>query len=207
MGIFLAGGLACWLISDFTWLIVAPEGLVALWLDVGWMAGAALLAAGCWYIPERTNAATETDQFAGQAGPVGIALAITPLLVPGFIEWTAYLQGRDADPVPLFTGTFAFVALAGARAMRLLKLRDHAQQDLTSSERLYRALAANSSDAVLVLDPDGVVTNDAPNLATMLGYPGAQTRGHRALDFLSADDLDYPRVDITVNVQYSPVIQ
>ena len=38
--------------------------------------------------------------------------------------------------------------------------------------------------------PTGVITNDAPNLAALLGYPGEQTRGHRALDFLSPDDVD-----------------
>ncbi len=160
-------------------------------LDVGWMAGAALLAAGCRRVPDPATAATEHDhdEYRRQTGQAGVALAIAPLLVPGFIEWAAYVQGRDANPLPLLAATCVFVALAGARGLRLIRLRDHAQEHLASSERLYRALAANSSDAVLVLDADGVVTNDAPNLATLLGYPGEQTRGYRAFDFLSPDDV------------------
>ena len=191
MGMLLAGGALCWLISDFTFLIAAPEGFVSVMLDVGWMAGAALLAAGCRRVPDPATAATEHDhdEYRRQTGQAGVALAIAPLLVPGFIEWAAYVQGRDANPLPLLAATCVFVALAGARGLRLIRLRDHAQEHLASSERLYRALAANSSDAVLVLDADGVVTNDAPNLAKLLGYPGEQTRGYRAFDFLSPDDV------------------
>ena len=152
-----------------------------------------MLAAGCRRVPNHET--PDTDDFGaqtrptGQTGQAGIALAIAPLLVPGFIEWVAYTQGRDANPLPLLAATCVFVALAGARGLRLIRLRDHAQEDLASSERLYRALAANSSDAVLVLDADGFVTNDAPNLATLLGYPGERTRGYRAFDFLSPDDV------------------
>ena len=190
MGVFLAAGVGLWLISDFTFLIAAPGGSVSVLLDIGWMAGAALLAAGCRRIPEADPDDDESDQYQAQAGPAGIALAIAPLLVPGFIELVGYYQGNDPNPVPLLVATFAFVVLAGARAMRLLELRDGAQASLASSERLYRALAANSSDAVLVLDADGCVMNDAPNLAALLGYPGEPTRGHRALDFLSDADVD-----------------
>ena len=159
MGMLLAGGAVCWLLSDFTFLIAAPEGFVSVVLDVGWMAGAALLAAGCRRVPNPTSADTDDDtpdEYRGQTGPAGIALAIAPLLVPGFIEWVAYAQGRDANPLPLLAATFVFVALAAAGRCDCIHLRDHAQGDLASSERLYRALAANSSDAVLVLDADGV---------------------------------------------------
>ena len=59
MGMLLAGGALCWLISDFTFLIAAPEGFVSVLLDVGWMAGAALLAAGCRRVPDP---ATDDDR-------------------------------------------------------------------------------------------------------------------------------------------------
>ena len=194
MGMLLAAGALCWLVSDFIFLIAAPEGFVSVLLDVGWMAGAALLAAGCLRIPNSDAADADADagidEYRGQTGRAGVALAIAPLLVPGFIEWVAYSQGRDANPLPLLAATCVFVALAGARGVRLIRLRDHAQEDLASSERLYRALAANSSDAVLVLDADGFVTNDASKLAKLLGYPGERTRGYRAFDFLSTDDVD-----------------
>jgi diguanylate cyclase (GGDEF)-like protein/PAS domain S-box-containing protein len=187
--LLLASGVSCWLISDFCFLILFPEGWVASMLDVGWMVGAALLAAACWF----TSAGAAGDVEAAprdEVGKVRVALAIAPLLVPGSIELAAYTQGHDANPVPLLVATVAFAGLAAARALRLLRLRDEAQLHLASSERLYRALAANSSDAVLVLDADGWIQNDAPNLATMAGHPGVSTAGHRALDFVSDSDLD-----------------
>ena len=189
-GLLLAAGVSCWLFSDFCFLVIEATGTFAALLDVGWMFGAALLAAGCWFI-DGDHAVIASD--AGddeQVGKFRIALAIAPLLVPGCIELVSFLQGYDANPVPLLAATVAFAGLAGARALRLLRLRDSAQDRLRSSERLYRALAANSADAVLILDAEGRVINDAPNLATMLGYPGTRTRGRRALDFVTANDVD-----------------
>jgi diguanylate cyclase (GGDEF)-like protein/PAS domain S-box-containing protein len=191
MAILLAGGVICWLIADFSFMIFAPSGSGGLLLDVGWMVGAALLAAGCWSVPNiQSTDDTHAVRDQQQIGPARIALAIAPLLVPGFIDLVSSIQGHDPHPVPLLAATMAFVMLAGARALRLVHLRDQAQQGLASSERLYRALAANSSDAVILLDADGIVMNDAPNLATLLGYPGGQTKGYRAFDFLSGADVD-----------------
>jgi diguanylate cyclase (GGDEF)-like protein/PAS domain S-box-containing protein len=190
MAILLAAGVVCWLIADFSFLIFAPSGSVGLLLDVGWMVGAALLAAGCWSVPNIERADDPLVARDQQIGPARIALAIAPLLAPGSIELVSHIQGRDPHPVPLLAATVAFVLLAGARALRLVRLRNQAQHGLASSERLYRALAANSSDAVILLDADGIVMNDAPNLAALLGYPGEQTKGYRAFDFLSGADVD-----------------
>ena len=49
------------------------------------MLGAALLAAGCWFIPNDDDVAVHTIDESQQVGKVRIALAIAPLLVPG---WT-----------------------------------------------------------------------------------------------------------------------
>ena len=188
-GLLLASGVSCWLISDFCFLILLPDGWVASILDVGWMVGAALLAAASWCTTDGDVHEVEAGAQ-DEVGKVRVALAIAPLLVPGLIELVSYTQGHDANPAPLLLATVVFVGLAAVRALRLLHLRDEAQSHLQSSERLYRALAANSSDAVLVLDADGWIQNDAPNLAVMAGHPGVSTAGHRALDFVSDSDLD-----------------
>ncbi|MET0911327.1 MAG: sensor domain-containing diguanylate cyclase, partial [Ilumatobacteraceae bacterium] len=189
MGLLVAAGVACWLVSDFAFLIFMPEGSVGVLLDVGWMVGAALLAVGCWRIPDLDGADLDLDQPQVQIGPFRIALALTPLIVPGGIELVSHVQGWDPNPVPLLAASVAFTVLYGIRAVRLLRLRDRAQVRLARSERRYRALAANSSDAVLVLDAEGRITNDAPNLLALLGLGSGQTRGHRALDFVSTSDV------------------
>ena len=189
-GWLLTGGVLCWLVSDFAFLIFVTDGILSSLLDVGWMAGAMLLAAGCWYDREHKEAPSEVSWQHQVVGKPRLALAIAPLLVPPVIELITYLQGSDVNPVPLIVATFVFAGLISVRALRILRLRDEAQSRLALSERLYRALAANSADAVLLLNADGVITNDAPHLATLLGHDGVPTIGHRALDFVSDRDVD-----------------
>ena len=55
------------------------------------------------------------------------------------------------------------------------------------------ALAENSSDAVIVVDEAGIILNDAPNLAAMLGDPGTSTRGMDAIEFLRPRDQEAAR--------------
>ena len=186
-GAFLAGGASCWLVSDFAFMILVPEGRLSDVLDAGWMIGAALLAAACLFpIDVEVIGARQGEHK--RVGALRISLALAPLLVPGVIELNAYFEGDTVNPIPLLVATAAFAGLAGARALRLMRLRDEAQRRLVQSEHLYRALADNSSDAVLILDREGVVTNDVPELATLLGQPGVRTLGFRALDFIAVAD-------------------
>ena len=191
MAVLLGFGVACWLFSDFMFMTRVPDGTVTTLLDIGWMLGAALLAAACWSYTECKVPDIEVaDHVHDEVGKARIALAIAPLLIPGVIETITYLQGYDPNPFPLLAATVVFAGLAAARSVRLLHLRNEAQLHLASSERLFRALAANSSDAVLVLDADGWITNDTPNLADLVGHRGVRTRGRRALDFVSDRDFD-----------------
>ena len=191
VGLSMIAGVACWLFADFAWMAYDLSGLASDLAGIGWMLGAAFLAGACWHAPEGGGTAATSEHEAPLEHGVGsgrILLAIAPLLVPGLIAIAAHIRGEDANPVPLFIGTVVFAGLAAARALRLLSLRGEAEARLASSERLYRALAANSSDAVVLLDADGVVVNDAPALAAMLGHPGMPTKGRRALDFVAGDD-------------------
>ena len=156
MLLLLSAGVSLWLVSDFLFMTLVPEGTLADLLDVGWMLGAATLAAACWCRVERETPTEHLERRDGDVGKARIVLAFAPLLAPACIELVAYSRGVDANPIPLLLATVAFAALAGARALRLLRLRDRAQLDLESSEQLYRALAANSSDAVLLLDAEWV---------------------------------------------------
>lgn len=194
-GLSMIAGVACWLVSDFVWMAYDLTGFFSNLNDVGWVIGAALLAAACWN-PQATGQGTvahgqphdHEQRIEHGVGSGRILLAIAPLLVPGVIQTVASLKGEEVNPVPLLVGTVAFAGLAAARALRLLRLRDDAENRLASSERLYRALAANSSDAVILLDQEGVIMNDVPALAAMLGHPGVETKGRRALDFVATDD-------------------
>ncbi len=184
MGVLLAAGVTCWLMSDFFYMTIEPSALVSGWLDVGWMFGAGLLAAACWF-DTGSRTTNDVDHFRDEVGKVRTALAMVPVLVPSVIELISYLNGHEANPIPLFIGTVLFAALAGARALRLLRTRDAAQSQIIASERLYRALAANSSDAVVLIDRQGCVMNDASAFATLVGQPGVTTIGRSAWDLVA----------------------
>ncbi|CAN5556141.1 hypothetical protein BH10ACT2_BH10ACT2_25250 [soil metagenome] len=184
---FVGLGISFWLISDFCFMILDLSELTSSLLDVGWMIGTALLATAC-LVDDSEQSRNDMEDAIDNTGGWAIALAMTPLLVPGVIEVIGFLEGRDPNPIPLFAATVAFAGLATARALHILSTRNTARSNLTSSERVYRALAANSSDAVLMLDADGRILNHAPALAAMVGYPDVDTVGHLALDFVAPSD-------------------
>ena len=195
-GVGLLGGLLLWLFSDFVWMAVTPAGLFSAALDVGWMVGAVFLAVGSWRLPDLDVAGDGSDEFEPYTpvGPVRIWLAILPFLIPPTIAMITWFTGDYSSPVPRSMATACFAALAGARAMRLMRVRDQAQERLASSERLYRALAANSSDAVLLVDGAGRICNDAEAFATMAGFGGRSLKDRNILDFVPVGDLESRRV-------------
>jgi diguanylate cyclase (GGDEF)-like protein/PAS domain S-box-containing protein len=190
-GVLLALGVACWLFADLAYFVASPTGLLSAVLDVAWMAGATFLAGACWNAGDtRSIGAERAIDDTRRLGKARLAFAFAPLLLPAVIHAIAYYRDDTVSPLPLLGGTLILTALAGARAVRLLHLRDAAEARLASSERRYRALAANASDAVMLLDAEGRIIDDAPHLAQLVGHPGAETRGRRVLDFVSDDDVN-----------------
>jgi diguanylate cyclase (GGDEF)-like protein/PAS domain S-box-containing protein len=165
----LAGGALCWLVSDLLYLTDAAES--APWvLDAGWMVGALLLAAAV--ATRRRTSSAASSVSSDDDGRVALRLAViglSPLLVPGLFELWGHWRGVDVDPVALFAATAVLIVLAFVRAHRLIRVDRSLRSRLRSSEHHYRALAANSSDAVVIIDEHGRLMNDAPNLRALLG--------------------------------------
>jgi diguanylate cyclase (GGDEF)-like protein/PAS domain S-box-containing protein len=186
-GIFLSCGVALWLTADFTSLVMSDPSGIHRWLDLGWMVGAVGLAISIWPAdassPDLDPSLARTRVTNGR-----ILITLLPLLVPGIIEIWQLTKGRDPNPVPLFAATVALVVLAFIRSTRLVKARNRQEAALEHSTRFYAALAENSSDAVIVLDQAGLILNDAPNLAAILGQPGFDTKGADAFALLQPRD-------------------
>ena len=76
---------------------------------------------------------------------------------------------------------------------------DSAQEVLTRARRYYatekrfRALLENSSDAVLLIDPDGVILYASPSTAKVLGYLPEEIGGSICFDLIHPDDCDVAR--------------
>jgi diguanylate cyclase (GGDEF)-like protein/PAS domain S-box-containing protein len=162
---------------------------ITVWLDLGWMVGALLIGAATW----QTAGAPAEDRVRSAPERVGawrVALPFVPLLAPIAIETWVHLSGEESNPVPTAVAAVVLVGLAFARAMTLHREGERAWGRLRSSERHFRALAANSSDAVVVVDPSGRIIGDNPAIAGMLGYEGTATDGVDILSLVCPEDLE-----------------
>jgi diguanylate cyclase (GGDEF)-like protein/PAS domain S-box-containing protein len=185
--VMFAAGALCWLVSDFAYLMIAQAAVLSAWLDAGWLVGAVLLAAAPWQRKDDPRADVIRERRTGLGG---IALGLLPLLVPGAIDVVGWLHGSDENPAVLLGGTALLVVLAFLRNASLLRLETLARDRLRSQERYARAIAANSSDAVLLLDQFGLIINDAPLFAALVGSPGSPTLGLTPEDFFTPVDPD-----------------
>jgi diguanylate cyclase (GGDEF)-like protein/PAS domain S-box-containing protein len=199
-GVFLSCGVGMWVMSGVVSVWITDPAVYSEWPHVLWMLGTASLAASTWPSPT-VEPANERAFVAVRVTDARLLLTLVPLLVPGVIEIWEFSDGVDADPVPLFAATAALVALAFARATRLVKARNRQEAELERSTRYYAALAENSSDAVIVIDRQGRILNNAPNLVAILGRPGMSTVGMDAVALL--DPLDRERARVALDRWWS----
>src|SRR5215212_2321274 len=72
--------------------------------------------------------------------------------------------------------------------------RRQAEAAVRASEERFRALVENSSDALLLLDPEGRVRYVTPSSTRYLGWTPDQMIGRSIFDFLHPDDRDLANV-------------
>ena len=169
-GGLLALGITCWLGSDLATLLIADPSTISIWMDLGWMLGAAAMAAGACF-GTRTSA-TPRESGKGRMGGARVLISLAPLLLPGIIETWSFAHGIETNPVPFLFATVALVFLAYLRSTRLVRARDAQEAALLQNKQYYQALAQNSADAVVVFDANGRVKSDASQLVTMFGGVG-----------------------------------
>jgi diguanylate cyclase (GGDEF)-like protein/PAS domain S-box-containing protein len=180
----LAIGLGMWLVSDFVYL--ADSEATHWWLDSGWVVGAALMGYAVARLgAERPVARVEATR-PDAVTPRRILLGLSPLLLPGAFMVFGYVRGDTTNPVPLFVATAVLAVFASVRAIRLDRRAVAARERLAEQERHYRALVANSADAVLVVDRQGRVTSTSGNLEGLVGSLAAEAVGTHVREVLRA---------------------
>jgi diguanylate cyclase (GGDEF)-like protein/PAS domain S-box-containing protein len=164
------------------------------WLNGGWLLGAVLLAAAAWQPLTSASQAVHSDRWVRfRVGNARVALALLPLLLPQAIEIVGWSQGDAPNPVPLYVATIALVGLAFVRSTRLNAAGEEARSLLASRERRAQAIAANGSDASVIVDAEGTILGDAPELAALVGYRGEATVGLSVFLLAIAPDLEEAR--------------
>jgi PAS domain-containing protein len=191
VALLVAGGVAMWLAADFAYLMIASAVSYSELLDAGWLWGSILIALAVLRGPgSRWESGTEPEATSiDEVGLGRILVAMLPLLVPGLIELNGYLRGQDTHPAVVIPGTVVLVALAFLRMARLAWAARWARRALESQEHYASALAANSSDAVVVVDADLRLVDDFPKLAALVGYPDQNIRGFDLLMLVVPEDL------------------
>jgi diguanylate cyclase (GGDEF)-like protein/PAS domain S-box-containing protein len=196
--LLVGGGVGLWLAADAAYLAIADADSYSVLLDAGWLWGAMLMALAVLHGP-RTEPHAEVrrrDATIDEVGLGRILVALLPLLVPGLIELNGFLRGQDPDARVTIIGTVVLVALAFLRMARLAWSARWAREALASQKRYASALAANSSDAVVVVDPDLRMVDNFPRLAALVGHPGRDIRGFDLLTLVVPDDLEEARAAV-----------
>jgi diguanylate cyclase (GGDEF)-like protein/PAS domain S-box-containing protein len=186
--LLVTAGVAGWLVSDFAY-IVADGGDVGFVFDAGWIIGAALIGAAVLSGQHASRAVVRADRVE-RVGPIRIALGLIPLLVPWLYAVRAYRHGDTLPPAPLVLATVALIVLAFVRSSRLFRAVETAHTDLRLSHRHFEALAMNSSDGVLVVDPSGRLVGTTQRTPRSLDLGGDPTPGRSVWDYLRPDDRD-----------------
>ena len=168
-GGLLAIGITCWLGADLATLLIADPATISIWMDLGWMLGAAAMVGGV-----RFGTRTVTDGWERSRHRMGarVLISLAPLLLPGIIDTWSFLHGDKTNPVPFLIATAALVLLAYLRSTRLVRARDAQEAALIQNKLYYQALAQNSADAVIVIDGEGRIKSDASQLEAMFGTVG-----------------------------------
>ena len=89
--------------------------------------------------------------------------------LPWFVELVAFVNGRDIDPLPLLLLSVALAVLTYVRMTHMLNTQQISEARVAASERRYRALAANSSDATVVVAPAGDILSGGDSLSALVG--------------------------------------
>ncbi|HSK91998.1 MAG TPA: bifunctional diguanylate cyclase/phosphodiesterase [Euzebyales bacterium] len=176
--VLLATGVGCWLVADFAYVLWAAEGTYGVSLELAWMVGPVLIGAAAWSPVHR---GTPPAGGTGSVGAARLMLLTVPILVPNVIDIWGNAQGFDPDPVLLLAVTTTLASLVYVRAWRLLTANARARSALRSRQRYFEALAANSSDASLVVDRDGRLATDWV-VPEPLRSGGAAASGLRGVD-------------------------
>ena len=116
--LFLGGGVACWLASDFAFTVL--EGSSTGWMNAGWMLGAALMAAAAWAPPLHVDL-EDRSEVNNRVGYSRLAVLALALLSPATVDVVAYFQGGELNPFWLLAATTALLSVGLVQGVTLMR--------------------------------------------------------------------------------------
>ncbi|TPG19411.1 sensor histidine kinase [Pedococcus bigeumensis] len=202
-GMSFAVGTCLWLAADITYMLEPSSSFQQTWLDPAWMVAPVLMARAAWRSGFETTEVA--DSSTGGRVPQ-LMVAVCPLLAPPALELIAHLRGAPDDPLQLFIGTTAVVALAFVRTARLLRSEEHAHREL--EEARDAALEASRAKSMFLANMSheirtplttvlaaAEILEDTPLNTLQLKLLGKMHRSGEMLKTLVEGVLDFSRIE------------
>ena len=187
----LVGGLFLVLVADIGYAQLGLEGGEAWlgWTDVLYMASTVAIAmAGFLQARSRPVSVDESER---EDIPAPLIYLPYLALVAGY--GTLLISAHDTGatgPVELMLGAIVLTVIVLARQELVLRenSRLQAHQARRDSEARFRSLAGNSSDAIALVDPAGIVADATDAVRRVLGLDAGKLVGRSIISLAHADD-------------------
>jgi diguanylate cyclase (GGDEF)-like protein/PAS domain S-box-containing protein len=184
-------GLVCWTAADLAFSVLNQTGAYSFGatraIDAGWMLGTMVI--GLAALRDRDGVVADgTSRDGLTVRSRRLMFGVVLVLVPPSVEFMADLVGGERVPVEVMAASILVAAIVCARSHGLIRARDQVEDELAANRHYFMALAAHSSDAVLVMDRDGTIRNESPSAAALVGLAGRSTIGLSALDHVHPAD-------------------
>jgi len=213
----VAAGLACIAVADSGFLYLIQKDLYASGnpIDAGWILGFILLGLGAVkQATTRPEASAEVSHT-----PTRGALAIPATSVVVAIVFAAFRQltRGELDPFLIWTAIGVITLVVARHAAALFEvsaltrgLEAKVQErtgELVESERRFRSLIANSTDVIVILDPDATIQYASESVRAVFGHSPQALTGtafaslvhpHDRVDVIAACDQARGRSDATL---------
>jgi diguanylate cyclase (GGDEF)-like protein/PAS domain S-box-containing protein len=187
--VMLVGGSIFYLFADFAYTVRIDQGSIddptLNWFDTLWLIayGLYLLAAlhPSARLLDRAVPSDERSISRGRLALSGMTL-LAPMIALGIV---------GVDLPHIVFGIAVEVALIVLVLLRLSDLaagERRARQAVHDRERYFRSLVQNSSEAMLVFDRDGTVTDASPAVQALLGVSSVELVGNRASEVVPGLD-------------------
>ncbi len=187
----LVGGLGLMFVADVGYGQLSLTGSYGLerWPDIVYLSSTLLIALAGYF---QVHPGTATE---GRGRALSKWLLALPYvaLVAGYSVLIALALGEvTGELIEVLYGAVALTAIVLLRQELVLRENSRLQADQVRRESEARsgALSANASDAVVLVDRDGVVTDATATVGRVLGVDGGQLVGRPISRLVHADDAE-----------------
>ncbi|MEU4421306.1 bifunctional diguanylate cyclase/phosphodiesterase [Actinoplanes sp. NPDC024001] len=190
---FIAAGLAAFAVADagYAYLGLVHDTGAGQALDLGWLAGYALVIMGAGRPLARPVPLVPLSQ---RAGTVAVMLPYVAVLAALGSSVLFHVQSGGSHPFVAFTRSFLILLIVGRQLLtqlenngltRTLEARvAERTAELYAREQQFHALVQHSSDVVTVVSPDADVIYQSESVHRVFGYSPRLLTGRRLTQLL-----------------------